>query len=412
MKHVLFILSFVCLWSCHNDDANYEVINVAVPEMMSKTEFRNAIKVELPKPIVELGKIYAYGNYIFISDKDQGIHIIDNCDPKAPEAISFLKIPGNEDLSIKNNYLFADSATDLVVFDLSNILDIQIVERLEDVFSVYDYRIPNDAQYADFNNYDFENNIVVGWKIVQERREFAHNNFFITNDAFSSSSESSNVGVGGSLARFQIVDHYLYTVGSAQMSIFNISNLAKPLLETIQDSGRDIETMFYADQYLYLGASHGLYIYSLENPASPSYVSLFSHWNGCDPVVVDGDYAYLTLRGGNACGQLESVLEVIDVSDKANPKLVARHALDNPYGLGFKNTNLFVCDGTSGLKVFDKSDPSILKQTQTFSNVHAKDVIPLDNSLLMVGDGALYQYQYKEKDLQLLSSYRIVSSPK
>ncbi|MGC1632836.1 MAG: hypothetical protein WA749_12060 [Gelidibacter sp.] len=408
MKHVFFIFAFVCLWSCHDDDANYELVNVAVPEMMSKTEFRNAVKVQMAKPIVEAGKIYTYGNYIFISDKDQGIHIIDNSDPKAPKAMSYLKIPGNEDLSIKDNYLFADSATDLVVFDLSNILSIQFVERLEDVFSVYDYRIPNDAQYADFNNYDFVNNIVVGWKIVQERREIIDKDVFLTNDAWSfNSSESSNVGSGGSLARFQIVEDYLYTVGSAQMSIFNISNLANPTLETIQDSGWDIETMFYADDHLYLGASHGMYIYSLENPASPSYVSQFSHWNGCDPVVVDGDYAYLTLRGGNACGQLESVLEVIDVSDKTNPKLVARHVLDNPYGLGFKNSNLFICDGTSGLKVFDKTDPLSLKQTQTFSDIHAKDVIPLNNSLLMIGESALYQYQYKGKDLQLLSSYQL-----
>lgn len=408
MKHVFFIFAFVCLWSCHDDDANYELINIAVPEMMSKTEFRQSVEVQLAKPIVEVGKIYAYDNYIFISDKDRGIHIIDNSNPKTPKAISYLKIPGNEDISIKNNYLFADSATDLIVFDLSNIFNIQMVERLEDVFSVYDYRIPNNVQYADFSNFDFENDIVVGWKIVQERREILDNTAFLANDAsFSNSFESSNVGVGGSLARFQIIEDYLYTVGSVEMAIFNISNLANPTLETIQPSGWNIETMFYADDHLYLGASHGMYIYSLENPVSPSYVSQFSHWNGCDPVVVDGDYAYLTLRGGNACGQLESVLEVIDVTDKTNPMLVARHSLDNPYGLGFNNSNLFVCDGTSGLLVFDKTDPSNLKQTQTFSNIHAKDVIPLNNSLLMIGEDALYQYQYKGKELQLLSSYRL-----
>ena len=407
MKHFLFLFAFVCLWSCQNNDTNYEVIHVAVPEVMTKTEFRNAVTVQSAKPISEVGKIYAYGNYIFITERNQGIHILDNSNPKAPEAISFIKVPGNEDISIKNNYLYADSATDLVVFDLTNILTIQVVERLEDVFSIYDYRIPNEAQYADFTNVDYENNIVVGWKIVQERREIVDNDMFITNDSFSTSAESSNVGIGGSLARFQIVKNYLYTVGPSQMSIFDISNLANPTLEAVQSSGWDIETMFYAEDYLYLGASHGMYIYSLENPASPTYVSQFSHWNGCDPVVVDGDYAYLTLRGGNACGQIESVLEVIDISDKTNPELVARHPLVNPYGLGFKDTNLFVCDGTSGLKIFDKTDPSMMKQTQIFSQVHAKDVIPLNKSLLMIGDNMLYQYHYLGDELQLLSSYRI-----
>lgn len=406
MKHILFIFVFACLWSCHDDDANYELINVAIPEMMSKIEFRNSVEIQSARPMVDAVKIYAYSNYIFISDKDKGIHIIDNSNPAAPKAVSYLKIPGNEDISIKGNYLYADSATDLVIFDVSNISSIQLVERLEDVFSIYDYQIPNGAEYADFTNFDFENDIVVGWKIVQEKRELVDNSLML-NDAFSNSAESSNVGVGGSLARFQIIDDYLYTVGAMEMSIFNISNLANPVLETIQNSGWRIETMFYADNHLYLGASNGMYIYSLENPASPSYISQFIHWEGCDPVVVDGNYAYLTLRGGNDCGQLESVLEVIDVSDKANPTLVARHTLDNPYGLGFKDNNLFICDGTSGLKVFDKSNPLSLQQTQTFSNVHAKDVIPLNNSLLMIGNGALYQYQYSGNALELLSTFQL-----
>ena len=65
-------------------------------------------------------------------------------------------------------------------------------------------------------------------------------------------------------------------------------------------------------------------------------MSDFTHWEGCDPVVVDGDYAYLTLRGGNLCGQDESVLEVIDISNKTTPTLAARYELENPYGLGIK----------------------------------------------------------------------------
>lgn len=408
MKHILILFAFTFLWSCQDDDSNYELVTVAIPEMMSKAEFRNSVEIQSAKPMVETGKIYAYANYIFISDKDRGIHIIDNSNPKAPQAISYLQIPGNEDISIKNNYLYADSATDLLIFDVSNMSSIHLVERLEDVFSVYDYRIPNEAQYADFSNHDFANTIIVGWKIVTERREIVQDNIFVTNDAaFSMSSESSGVGVGGSLARFQIKDDYLYTVGSNEMAIFNISNLANPMLENRQYSGWNIETLFYADNYLYLGASNGMFIYSLENPALPTYVSEFTHWEGCDPVVVDGNYAYLTLRGGNACGQLESVLEVIDVSDKTNPTLVARHTLDNPYGLGFNNDNLFVCDGSSGLRVYDKSNPLSLQQTQLFTDVNARDVIPLKNSLLMIAERALHQYQYNGTALELLSTYQL-----
>lgn len=410
MKHVLFIFVFACLWSCHEDDTEYEIINVAVPEMISKAEFRKSVEVQSARAIVEAGKIYAYGNYIFVADKNIGVHIIDNTNPAVPKSLAYIKIPFNEDISIKDNHLYADSATDLVVFDISDMSAIQLVGRLEEVFKVYNHHIPVDAQYIDYKNYDFDNNIVLGWKIVQERREVVTYGDFVFHDSAltnSNGSESSNVGVGGSLARFQIVQDHLYTVDSYDLSIFNIANLTKPTLEGVQHIGWNIETMFYADDHLYLGSTNGMFIYSMENPAQPSFISEFNHWEGCDPVVVDGDYAYLTLRGGNACGQLESVLEVIDISDKTKPILVARHAMDNPYGLGLKNNQLFVCDGTSGLKVFDKTNPLDLQQIQTFPNVHAKDVIPLTTSLLMIGDGALYQYHYKDSELQLLSTYSL-----
>lgn len=407
MKPLLFVLVIISLFSCQTDDADYEMVAVAIPEMMSKSEFRKSVKVQAAKPTVNVGKIYAYQDFIFITDAFKGVHIIDNSNPSAPKAIAYLKIPGNEDISIKNNYLYADSATDLVVFDISDITNVQVVDRLEDVFSIYDYQIPRDAEYADFSNYDFENNVVISWRIVKERREKVDNSLLVFNDAAFSTAAESSVGVGGSLARFQIIDNYLYTVGSSALSIFNISNLANPIFENLQYAGWSIETMFYADHHLYLGGTNGMYIYSLENSNIPEYVSQFVHWEGCDPVVVDGNYAYLTLRGGNACGQMESVLEVIDITDKTNPTLASRHILDNPYGLGFKGAALYVCDGTSGLKVFDKTNPLELQQTQSFTDIYAKDVIPLHNSLLMIGEKAVYQYSYNENALQLISTFRL-----
>ena len=404
-KNLLWIFVVITLWSCNYDNAEYEIINVATPELMSKADFRSSIEVLGPQNIQEAGKIYAYGKYVFVNDEFKGIHIIDNTNPEAPSAIAYLKIFGNIDISIKNNYLYADSSVDLVVFDISNINDIKFVERLEDVFSVYDYQIPIEAQDVNWNSFDFDNQIIVGWTITQERREVRTNNDDIFVDIALES--SNDTGTGGSLARFQIVDEYLYTVGSYDMTIFNISDLSQPVLSQTKYVGWNIETMFHADDYLYLGGTNGMYIYGLENPSDPAYISEFIHWEGCDPVVVDGDYAYLTLRGGNLCGQQESVLEVIDISDKANPQLVATYLLDNPYGLGFKDNLLFVCDGTSGLKVYDRTDPLDLILLTEYPDIHSKDVIPLDYVLLMIGDETLYQYEYVENGVNHISTYQL-----
>lgn len=404
LKHLFLSLIFVMALSCDkNDDTDYEFVQVATPQLMSKTAFRSAVEVKVPKTIEEPGKIYVYQDYIFVGDVDSGIHVIDNSNPESPKAIKFIEIPGNEDISVKDNFLYADSATDLVVFDISDINNVSIVERLEDVFNVYDYDIPIEADDVDYGKFDFEEDIIVGWTLTTERRKKIDNANLI-DFALDSSAESAT-GTGGSLARFQIVDNYLYAVGNYEMAIFNIQNLAEPLLSDTQYAGWNIETMFQAEGYLYLGSTNGMYIYSLANPSAPEFVSEFVHWEGCDPVVVDGDYAYLTLRGGNTCGQIESVLEVIDISDKYNPTLAARYGLENPYGLGIKDNILYVCDGTAGLKLFERETPKDLKLVNSLKDIQAKDVIPLENSLIMIGGNTLYQYEYMENNIELISSY-------
>ena len=408
LKYFFVSLVFIGALSCDkNDDADYEFVQVATPQLMSKTAFRSSVEVIAPKTIEEPGKIYVYQDYIFVGDVHSGIHIIDNSDPKSPKAIKFIQIPGNEDISVKDNFLYADSATDLVIFDISDINNVSIIEQLEDVFNVYNYDIPVEAEAVDYGKFDFDDDIIVGWTLTTERRKKVDNTIDIALDdgVVLSAGAESTTGTGGSLARFQIVDNYLYTVGNYEMAIFNIQNLAEPVLSNTQYAGWNIETMFQAEGYLYLGSTNGMYIYNLVNPSSPEFVSDFKHWEGCDPVVVDGDYAYLTLRGGNLCGQLESVLEVIDISDKTNPTLAARYNLENPYGLGIKNNMLYVCDGTAGLKLFERETPEDLRLVNSLKDIQAKDVIPLEKSLIMIGEKTLYQYEYIENNIGLISSY-------
>ncbi|TBN02733.1 hypothetical protein EYD45_11450 [Hyunsoonleella flava] len=412
MKPVLIIFSLllcVTFFSC-DDDSNSELVIVATPEIMSKSDFRKSVEIKGAQPIAEPGKIYIYNNYIFVGDVNKGVHIIDNTNPASPQPLSYIEIPGNEDISVKNNYLYADSATDLVVFDISEINNVKQVERLEDVFEIYNYQIPLEAEYTDFGTFNYETDIIVGWNVKRELREKVNEDSRVWGVAevfVNDAAAPSNVGVGGSLARFQIINNYLYTVGQYSMSIFNIQNLSNPVLETTQNAGWNIETMFSADGYLYLGSTNGMYIYDLKTPSSPEYVSEFTHWEGCDPVVVDGDYAYLTLRGGNMCGQDESVLEVIDISDKSNPTLAKRYTLENPYGLGVKDDMLYVCDGTAGLKLFKRNTPVELDLVKTLKEAQATDVIPLENSLIMIGENTLYQYEYMVNNVALISAYSL-----
>ncbi|MRI01735.1 hypothetical protein GH721_14430 [Kriegella sp. EG-1] len=417
MKKVYFLMLFaigLAFMSCNEDDGSssgedIEYI-VATPLMMSQEDFRNSVTILPPQAIDESGKIYAYKNYIFVNDKYQGVHVIDNSDPAAPKKITFIKIAGNVDISIKDDYLYADSIMDLIVLDISDINAITEVKRLENVLQQY-VAWPVEADIFDWEGNAGANDVQIGWKtesVFMTEEEYADKYLYRGGDVLletaSTSDSGGDTGQGGSLARFKIVDDFLYAVDSHYINIFEISDLENPLdLEDVY-AGFDIETIFHRDQNLFLGSMRGMYIYDISSPDKPVFVSEFEHGTACDPVVVDGDYAYVTLRGGNNCGATESGLFIIDISDITNPQLKTSYAMDSPYGLGIKDEKLFVCDGESGLKVYDKTDVENLVSLNHFTDINTFDVIPLDENLLMVGDQVLYQYKYLDNNIELIST--------
>ncbi len=408
----LLIATFVFIMSC-DTNSEYETVSVAKAEYMTLDALRSSAKITSPIPIVESGKIYAYNNLVLINDIDNGIHIIDNSNPENPVKIAFIKIVANKDMEVKGNYLYADSLMDLLVFDISNINDIQEVARLKDVFPGYITLPFIDNLVVDYGENGYNSGeVIVGWNITEEQRLIEDRSNDYTNggvvfDTALASASAESTGQGGSLARFKIVDDYLYAVDSHNINVFNIDNLESPVELKDIHAGFDIETIFNKENLLFLGSMSGMYIYDISSPATPEFISEFQHGTACDPVVVDDNYAYITLRAGNFCGAFESSLEIVDVSDIYNLELVKSYSMDNPYGLGVKDNLLFICDGTSGLKVYNKSDVENLEHIKTFKNITAFDVIPMENNLLLIGDNTLFQYSYSNNSLDLLSEYHL-----
>lgn len=410
LKRIIILTGFCAMMqSCLLDsESQYQDYLVARPLTISKEDFRSEPQIIAPQPIEKSGKLYAYGNYIFVNEPYKGIHIIDNSNPKVPLKTGFIKIPGNMDVSIKGNYLYADSLQDLIVMDISNLTDIKQVSRLENVLQD-NIAWPFEAEIVDTSEWNSESEILIGWEVVLERRLVAQTEIDLWRGGIFMAEAAMNAtdggtGQGGSMARFKIVDEFLYAVDSHNINIFNISDLANPRVLNDVFAGFDIETIFNQGDRLFLGSMSGMYIYDITTPESPEFVSEFQHGTACDPVVVDENYAYVTLRGGNGCGATESGLYIIDIQNIETPKLVKSYPLDEPYGLGVKDFQLFICDGNSGLKIYDKTDVMELKELSHFEDIITYDVIPLESHLLMVGDGILYQYNYHEDDLELIST--------
>ncbi|WP_298510680.1 hypothetical protein [uncultured Kordia sp.] len=408
LKYLLLCV-VTCLFLSCSDDKDYEYVNVATPITISTAELRASVEVLPAQNIVESGKIYAYQQYIFVNDVDRGVHVIDNRNPLQPTIVNFLKIPLNKDVSVKGNYLYADSGKDLVVFDISQVNDIQMIGRVEDVIqNPQQAEYPENVYLFNWENYSYEEDIIIGWDIAVERREIMDDNIV----TLETSDGGGNTGSGGSLARFKIVDDYLYVVDNVKINVFDIQNLETPVKVNEEYVTWQAETIFYQDDKLFIGTRTGMYIYDITQASSPTYISDFDHAKFCDPVVVDGNYAYVTLRAGASCmdgemQMLESRLEIIDISDIHNPQLAETYIMEEPYGLGIKGDQLFICDGASGLKVYDKSDISNLQLLQNFNTNDAYDVIPMQDKLLKIGDNTLTQYNYINTGIELISEFTI-----
>lgn len=216
----------------------------------------------------------------------------------------------------------------------------------------------------------------------------------------------SESGTGGSMARFTITGDYLYTVDNMSLRVFDVTNPDIPVYENKVEIWNDVETIFPKDTLLFIGTQTGMVIYSIAEPTTPKYVTEFRHARSCDPVVVNDEYAFVTLNTENTwCGTNTNELHVLYIKYLFDVKLVRTYQMTAPKGLGIDGNLLFVCD--NGLKVIDATYPDDLKVLHHFK-ISAYDVIPLNGLLLVIGDDGLYQYKYNGTDIELISKIPVL----
>ena len=132
------------------------------PLMMERSAMEQAIAQQAPRDIQDPAKIYAYGTYLFISEKFQGVHVIDNANPARPVNQGFIRIPGCVDMAVRGTTLFADNATDLVGIDVLDPTNVREISRVRNAFPVL---LPPDlGQIPDVYQNRAEDMIIIEWR--------------------------------------------------------------------------------------------------------------------------------------------------------------------------------------------------------------------------------------------------------
>jgi len=331
------------------------------------------------------GKIWIEGEHLFVNAPQRGVQAMNNANTRRPEAIGFIAIPGNVDMAVIGNVMYANHYDDLVAFDWRKYIeDSELVEmaRFEDLFP--NYR---------------EEDMAMGIGTIDIN-------------------PGAPISKGGSMACFTFDSaenpQYLYAVSDEKIYAFDLSDPEQPRqLSTTDVRDGEVETIFVDNGRLFLGMPNGMQVYDLDNPASPVYEGLYQHLTGCDPVVAQGERAYVTVRSGSTCNSDMPInqLHVVNVANVGNPNMEGSFQLNNPHGLGVDQNLAFVCDGMDGLKVIDVSNPSgmrLLSRTNLEGNAYDVIVRPDRRALIVVSGDNISQYRYTSTGtLTRLSEFKL-----
>lgn len=235
-------------------------------------------------------------------------------------------------------------------------------------------------------------------------------NFYCTDSAELATPDTGDVALSGSYAKSLIIGDRLFLVTKSHMTTFDLSSPDKPVEIDRQYIGQQVESLYYFKGKLFVGSGAGMFIYAVDSGkpvqlSSTDYGDLFSVVYPCDPILATDSFAYVTLNTSvkaSHCRRLEqnqiNQLNVFDITDLAHPTLLGTYPMAQPKGLAKSGDILFVCNGTSGVIIFDTADSHNLTKIGEITGFEAYDAIILEGLLLVIGPENVYQFDISDMD--------------
>jgi hypothetical protein len=410
-NQLLLLFGIVISFSGCVKDSYKHKYTIAIPVNQKLSVLRTQIASLAPTSLQNTGKIYVKDNLILINEMDKGIHVIDNSNPSQPKNIAFLNIPGNRDMAMQGNILYADMYCDLLAIDISNPNKMVIAKTLTNIdqsrLGVYSISTNPDSLFVT-TNWIIKDTVVSNdeYNVWQNCTNCGIHPMPAGITYFSAAAATTaSPGTAGSEARFAIVNNYLYALGSYYLNIVDIAQPANPLLGNAAYTIENAQTIYPFQNTLFIGALTGMAALDISNPTQPQLLDWTAHWCMGDPVISDGKYAYVTLSASSKCHTTYDQLEIYDASDLSNMQLIKSYPFTSPQGLSKDGNLLFVCDAADGLQILDATEVTNLKLLQHLTGINAQDVITQNGKALVVAEGKLVQYDYSDiNNVKLLST--------
>ncbi|PHN06610.1 LVIVD repeat-containing protein [Flavilitoribacter nigricans] len=429
-KHTLFftlLVSALFFQSCQKDGAEMvsKEYRLYKPVYLDMEDYRPTSGILASNPEIDRpDRMLTYGNYLFISDRRAGIHIVDNADPVNPQLVNFIQMPGIDELCIRENYLYVGDFADLVVFDISNPANPELLQRSPYFFSdlegltargvLIDFELEERKITVNVDDPNYQNDIFwieseQAYAVEQSLREVGGR--FTARDGLEFLDITPNPISSDRVRnqyKFSLYGDNFYLVKNERLQVYNFNNGLIPVASYSLDDCREVRSVRAFENYLLVYGERGLFVMDTRNPGVPQLIELFGSYNPCLPSFFTGNYGYIGVRTG-ACGRYTSSkgVYVHDFSEK-EPVLWQVLNAESPWDIEVVNEQTLVADWTSGLKVFSKPErpEPIERSAESIIDIRAFYIehIPGSNIAVIGAIDGIYQYDFsKPGEPELLS---------
>lgn len=164
LTQMVSLLGIVALTGCYpqNNDPTGPV--TALRPVYASYESVRKVEILPPQPMKNPGKIYVKDAFLFINEPGRGLHVVNNVNPEKPVKVAFINIPGNTDMAVKGSVLYANNIVDLVALDISDLTQIRVTKRLENMFPYTAYPAERGVR---FECADPAKGVVVRWETAE-----------------------------------------------------------------------------------------------------------------------------------------------------------------------------------------------------------------------------------------------------
>ena len=310
------------------------------------------------------------GSRLYVSDADTGLHVYDVSNLSAPAKVIRIPLGGNISSAVKGDIVFSNHYGQLQAIRITG-GDYEVVAKVGEVYSD-----PHGFPWHEGSGSDS------GYGCMT-----------CSDNSFAPMASPAPTGGGGSsFATFAVVDNELYRVDRDDLIVYDVTDAQKPAKVSSVHVDWDIETLYPTSNLLFVGGRLGMYIFDRIDPLHPKQLSKIEHTVACDPVVVEGTTAFVTLRQMGGCGGGSDELMCVNIADPSQPKVVGEKPITTPWGLAVQNSQLFLSHGDSGYSLLDVSKPDAPEVKANWPTLATRDFIWSGNTLFVMSQDNVYIY--------------------